>query len=410
MKKKSIIALLVIIVFVLVGFYIFQGNAALEVETYSVIEGDIEKYVEELAVVVAKDAGGVYTMAAGEVTEVPVEIGDTVKRGDVLAKLDSNHIENQIKQLQAQRRLIAAQYGEATKPIDSKELQKLELEIALLEAKTKQTEKTVVNNEALYKAGSISHQELINSQIALNTEQNNLQQMRLSLELLKQPASKNVIAQFEAQLSQIDTQIEELKSNTSDFTITSQLDGTILMKEIEKGSYIQPGMKLFDIGNTHKVYLESDILVSDISNVTEGSEVKISNKDLGIAYVKGRVKKIHPQAFSKISDLGIEQKRVKVEIELSVAIDNIKPGYDLDIKIITYQKEGIKLIPESSRFQMEDKDYVFIIENGKAKLKEVQLGIESERQVEVISGLEVGDVVIVTPDTDLEEGAAVKTR
>ena len=138
------------------------------------------------------------------------------------------------------------------------------------------------------------------------------------------------------------------------------------------------------------------------------SVVEISHNDLSIEGIKGTVRKIHPQAMSKISDLGIEQKRVKVEINIEDSLEGLRPGYDLDVKIIINSRKNVLLVPENAVFEKEEKDFVFVNENGKAVLREINKGIESTKQIEVISGLKEGEMVIMSPDKSLEEGLAIK--
>jgi HlyD family secretion protein len=176
---------------------------------------------------------------------------------------------------------------------------------------------------------------------------------------------------------------------------------------VEKGSFLQPGMGLVELGDTDDLYIQSDILVSEIAEVKEGQQVRITNTDLGIE-TTGRLTKIHPNAFSKISDLGVEQKRIKVDIEMDSIPMGLRPGYDLKIMIIIDSSEETLLIPENSVFTIDHKDHVFVVENGTATLREVETGIRSGREVEVLSGLSQGDVVIQSPDSELEEGKAVE--
>lgn len=84
------------------------------------------------------------------------------------------------------------------------------------------------------------------------------------------------------------------------------------------------------------------------------------------------MKKIYPYAFTKVSDLGVEQRRVKVDIEIKDSIKNIRPGYDLDIKIVVDSKANTILIPKDSIFDMEGKHFVFVNVDNKAELREVK--------------------------------------
>jgi HlyD family secretion protein len=182
----------------------------------------------------------------------------------------------------------------------------------------------------------------------------------------------------------------------------------VLTRNIEKGAILQPGIIIFEVGDKSGIYLESDILVDDIANVKVGSKVLIENEDLGITAVKGTVRKIYPKAFSKMSELGIGQKRVKTEIDFSEGVADLKSGYDMTVKIITASKENTLLIDEKAIFEYQGKDHVFVNENGVAKLRAVEKGLESDDRVEILSGLTEGEKIILSPDEKLAEGTKIK--
>lgn len=410
-NKKKIISIAIIVTIIGVsGFYISTQSTAVYVSTAAVIEGDIAKYVEELGVVKVKDQMNIYAPTAGMVTEVLVDIGDQIKKGDVLVKLDGEQLSRQMAELESQRAAVLAQYKEAKQPIDNKTIEKLELEIEDIEKRVKKAEEVANNKKVLYDAGAVSQEEYQSALRSLEGEKSNLEKAKLDLELMTKPVSENIMTQYEAQIKQLDIQKEELEKSSKNFTITASMDGTILQKEVEKGSYLQPGMNIMQVGNVEELYVESDVLVGDIANVYEGSVVKMSNENLGIMDLEGVVKKIHPNAFSKVSDLGIEQKRIKVDIEIKDAVKNLRPGYDLDIKIITESKENVLLVPENSLFNIDGKDFIFVNENNKARLREVEKGIESQRQVEVVKGLKEGEMVLISPNEKVEEGISIKSQ
>lgn len=414
MYKKISKKLIVIIAFVVVsgalGAYIAGKGGGIQVTTAEVVEGSIEEYVEELGVVKATNRASIYTFAGGRVTEVLVTVGDSVKKGDVLVIIDGQQLERQLIELEAQRTALDAQYKEARKPIDADERKKLELLIADMERRLKEAETNVAKSEVLHEAGAISTQEYQNILLNFESDKTNLEKSRIDLEQMKKPLSENIKQQYEAQLKQIDTQLDELRSRDADYAIASPVDGIVLMREVEVGNFMQPGVNIMEVGDISKLHIESDVLVGDIAKIKEGDKVKISNKSLDLNEAEGVVSKIYPQAFSKVSDLGIEQKRIKVEIELSDSVSSIKPGYDLDLYIIVSSKEKALLIPEAAVFHLEGKDYVFINDNGNAHLREIQKGIESQKLVEVVVGLNKGELVIVSPEEELKDGAGIKVR
>ena len=410
LKKKILIAIIAVVIVGGIVAAIASRDSAIEVSVEEVIRGNISSYVEEIGEIKAKEHVNIYSPTSGRVVDLMVDIGDIVKEGDVLVRLDGDDIGRMIEEIDAQRLSVLAQYNEAKKPVDNEVIEKLNIEIRNIEQRIQAAEKELNDKEVLLEAGAVSRDEYDLALRNLDFEKGNLEKARLDLDQYQKPVSSNILAQYEAQLKQLDIQKQGLMDSSKDFTISSSIDGTILFKNLDEGSYLQPGMHILEIGNTDEMYIEADILVGDIVKFEEGSEVVISSDDLALANIKGQVEKIHPRAFSKISDLGIEQKRIKVEIGIDEIGVAIKPGYELDVKIITDKSENTLIVPEKAVFDMAGKDYVFKVVNEKALLTEVETGIESQKQIEILKGLGEGEVVILSPDNDIEDGIKVKTN
>jgi HlyD family secretion protein len=408
LKKKIIIVIIAVILITGVSTAIASQNKAIEVNTEAVSRGNIASYVEEIGEVKVREHVNVYSPTAGKVTEDFVDIGDKVKAGDVLIKLDGEELSRKIEELDAQRSSILAQYNEAKKPADQEAIEKLKIEINNLEKRIVTAENEVNDTRLLLEGGAVSNEEYEAAVRSLDVERGNLEKAKLDLDQLTKPISGNIMAQYESQLKQIDIQKESLIDSGKDYTIMASMDGTVLTKDVEVGSYLQPGMHIMDIGNTNDLYIESEVLVGDVAKIKEGSEVIISSNDLDIVDLKGVVNKIHPIAYSKISDLGIEQKRIKIDIEIDKLDVELKPGYELDLDIIMERKENALIVPEDAVFEMDNKEYVFIVDNGKAALREVVTGIESQRLIQIIEGLKEGDLIILSPENSIKDGVKVK--
>lgn len=406
---KKIIGIIFIICIAIGGYYyIANQDKVVEVEVMTVERGHIVEYVEEVGVVVSENKGQVFAPTAGRVTQVLVGFGDFIEEGQVIARIDSQQLSRQIMELEAQKSALFAEYSEAVKPIDNREIEKLELQLEIQNKNVEEATRIRDLNKSLYESDIISYEEYHTSVKALDLELAKVEQIELDLELINKPISENIESMYQAQFKQIDLQIDNLRNQGQDFVVTSPHKGTIISKHVEVGSYMQPGTPMIEVSDQENLYIETDLLVSEIGKVQIGSEVELYHEDLGIDGVKGIVRKIHPQAFSKLSDLGLEQKRITVEIEMDARIEGLRPGYDLEVKIVVNRQENVVLIPEKAIFEKEQKQYVFVNDNNIAVLREIETGLESSRQVEVISGLEAGEILIVSPDENLEEGIMVR--
>ncbi|MEA4964188.1 efflux RND transporter periplasmic adaptor subunit [Lutispora sp.] len=408
-KKKLIWMGLIIIIISAAAYFALSGGKAVSVNLAKVQRGNIQEYIEEKASVELKNKADIYGLQSGVVTLEAVDVGDRVKTGDVLLKIQDEELLLNIKALELQKQAAEAKLEEARKGISQWDLQKLEAQEKAAQIAYEEAKRVAENNRKLYEAGGISKDIYDSSVAALASAEASLEVIKSSLAAAQEGFSPNIEKQFKAQIDEIQIQINHLKSKQKDYIVKSPIDGIVMLAEAPQGSVVPQGKLIFQVGNYDDMFLTSDILVDDIANVREGSEVLISNKDLGISDVKGAVRKIYPRAFSKMSDLGIAQKRIKAEISFGETVDNLKPGYDMDIKIVTASSQNTLIVNEKAVFEHEGKSYVFINHDGAARMIQIDKGLESDDEIEVLKGLNEGQEVILSPDENIEEGTIIKS-
>lgn len=407
-KKKFIWIGLILIIIAAAAYMYMTKTSAVDVELTEVKRGDIDEYIEEKAIVELENKADIYAQQSGVVALSSADVGDEVKAGDVLLKIQDEELRLQIRTMELQKQSIEAQLEEARKGLSQWDLQTLEANVKIAQIAYDEAERVLGNNKKLYEAGGISKDIYESSVAALASAEANLEVAKAALAAAQEGLSPNVEKQFLTQMDELQIQINHLKSKQKDYIIKSPMDGIVLVAEAPEGSVVPMGTLVFQIGSYDEMYLSSDILVDDIANIKEGSEVFISNEDLGINNVRGTVRKIYPQAFSKMSDLGIEQKRIKIEISIDEEIDELRPGYDMDIKIITASSRDTLLIEDKAVFEQGDNSYVFVNDNGTAKLRQIEKGLESDDMIEVTKGLQEGEKVILSPDENIEEGKEIR--
>ncbi len=408
MKKKRFfwIGLIVLVVAIAASRMIPEKGVTVEMGT--VQKGNIDKYVEEIATVFVEDEVSVYAVEGGLVVKVLADTGYTVRKGDALIQIDDKEIIMEKQILVAQMKSASAQYEEKKKPVDSEEINKLRAQVRSAEIKYEEAKRSMENHKSLYDAGAISHNDYQKFVVNFDTSEAELEVTKSNLALAQKGISINIEKQYQAQITEIEKRIEILEKKHRDLVIQSPIDGIVMANKIKTGNILQSGALVMEIGSTTGYYLESDILMEEIASVQQGSIVMINNEDLGIKDAEGTIINISPKAFGKVSDLGIEQKRVKVKIRMDEEIKTIKPGYDLEIKIITDSRKNILLVDEKAVFTYQGKDCVFIVEDGIAKLRNIEKGLESDQKIEVLSGLREGEKVILSPNEEIKEGSRIK--
>jgi HlyD family secretion protein len=126
--------------------------------------------------------------------------------------------------------------------------------------------------------------------------------------------------------------------------------------------------------------------------------------------LRGRVSVVEPGAFTKISALGVEEQRVKVRVDF---LEPMPPGkelgdrYRVEARIVTWRGNDVLQVPTGALFRRGNDWMTFVVENGKAVLRNVEIGHNNGIASEVQSGLSQGDTVIIHPPDTLKDGASV---
>jgi HlyD family secretion protein len=385
-KKKKIKKLVMIVVVLLLasagGYYFMSSqDKGLPVEVQTVEKGEVLEYVEETAFAKSDNEHIVYSDVSGLIKDVNVKEGDSIKAGDVLATIEGDDIELQIKSLESQ--LSGSQASASYAYVESARLARDE------------ASRTFENMKKLFEEGAVSQDDFLKVQTANN---------------VAEQAYRQSISQYnsaKAQSQTIGYEMNLLENSRDKLSITSKEDTMVTLLHVKEGEYITPGTPLFEMGNMAELFIEADILVSDVGDIEQGQKVLIENEDIGLKEIDGVVERISPKAFSKVSELGIEQKRVKVEMVSEALVDNIRLGYEVDVKIITKEMEDVLRVPDNAVFEIGKEPHVFTVEGGKTVLKPVKIIFEGNDFFAIENGISEGEVVVLSPGNALEEGMKV---
>ncbi|HWQ29853.1 MAG TPA: HlyD family efflux transporter periplasmic adaptor subunit, partial [Negativicutes bacterium] len=267
MKKKIIWIIGILLIAALVTIKLKAGGQAVTVEASKVTKGTIEKFVEETGELMLEDETTVFSIASGKVLDAPKAAGEEVKAGEVLARIDSSELQLQIKAMEAQKQNIAAKYAEVSNSTQEETIVILKAQVKADEALHEEAKRVMDNNRVLYETGAISLDTYKNSVMALASAEAVMETSRNNLALAEKGTSGNVKKQYEAQLAEIQANIDRLKLKATDALIKAPGDGVIMSSGIKKGSMVQAGEELFEIGGNSGYYFESQILIEDIADI-----------------------------------------------------------------------------------------------------------------------------------------------
>ncbi|HCX04966.1 MAG TPA: hypothetical protein DHM42_10845 [Clostridiales bacterium] len=395
MKKKLIIGIIILVVVAAAGLYYFtQGTDGEDYETALAEIGSIEKHIEEIGEIASKNVRSYYGNGTNEIENLYVEIGDIVDEGDLLLEYD-NTIDLEIEKINKQIEALEATYNEAVSGADFEQINTAKLEIENIKNSLEYAEENLQTVEELYKNDAATEKEYKDAQKSVEQLENQLAIGQNQYSLLVKGLSGNVRDRYEAEIEVLALSLKILEESREKFNIYADFNGIITELDTFKGDMPLAGKKILEVQEYNNLRAYGDFIVEDAVKINEGMEVEIYSEDIGINIKNLSIEKIHPKAVSKLSELGIEQKRVMVEITLPKEHENLIIGSKVNIKIKIDDKDNILIVPEEAVYEKNEKTYVEVLENGEPKEVEVVLGIENEDFIEIIDGLEEGQEVIL---------------
>lgn len=389
----------------ILGFMSLQ-KTELPVTAHTVDKGAVRKIIEESALVESAVERTVTGQISGEVLEVLKSPGDPVSIGDVLAVIDVQNLELSIKGLEAQKASVAASLRDAQQATPEA-LRQAQAQMGLDQIAQEAARRAYDQKKVLYGSGAESEDALKMAEEDWQKAQQTAAISAAAYEALRKGISQEQRNRYQADMNALQAQIDQVKLNRDKFQVLSPVGGVVTVKSIEAGEVIAPGTVLFEIDDPAAMRMTSDLLVQDAVRIAVGTPVRAYNTDSGIE-ISGEISKIYPKAFDKLSDLGIEQKRVRIEMTIDPDAPALTIGMDLDLEIVEKELDQVLNVPDSAVFRINEKPHVFRIVGGKAVLTPVTIGLEGEDTIEIQKGVAAGDQVIDAPGNDLTDGAAVK--
>ncbi|OIQ76700.1 HlyD family secretion protein [mine drainage metagenome] len=192
--------------------------------------------------------------------------------------------------------------------------------------------------------------------------------------------------------------------------LRAPVSGTVLAVDNLSARPVQPGEHLMTIGDLKDLEIEVDVLSSDAVQIVDGALARIDRWG-GDHLIEARVRQIDPAAYTKISALGIEEQRLRLDI-LTPPDQRAGLGdnYRVFVRIVTWSGNSVLQVPISALFRDAGHWAIFRVVSGRAVLTPVEIGNQTSLQTEVVSGLSEGDRVVELPGNKVQDGTRITAR
>ena len=376
--NKKLLLLCILIVIAAASYYFTRSPERISVTQYKVTTGEVKSSVANTRVGTVKACRRAYLAPAigGNVAKLFVKEGDIVKRQQLLLQVWNDDLTAQLKLQQAQIKANKATAKQACE----------------LAAGTERDAQRLVRLKKYDRI--ISEEQLDRAATKARAARARCLAARAEIEVAQ------------ANLAMVNAAIERT-------LIRAPFDVTVAEINAELGEYVTPSppgiptLPPIDLLDISCLYVSAPIDEVDAPQVKVGMSACVSLDAFAEKRCSGTVSRIAPYVLEKEK----QARTVEVEVKLSVAkdLEELLPGYSADIEVLLASKESALRVPTEA--VLENNQVLLITEDGVLEVRHFEPGLANWNYIEVISGLEEGDALVLSVGRDgVEPGAYVRVQ
>ncbi len=388
-NKKLLLILTPIIVIVI---FVLTSVMSPKEQKYSeeiVKTQDIETYYSFTGNIEAEDSQKVFSKNMLPIKTIYVKEGESVKKGQALFAFDGSNLTASVEQSSASLEIAKINYEKAKTTAKSSML--LQAQIALDTAQSVyNTAKTNLDNAtALYNNGSITAAELAAAQAAFDSAQYQLSNAQQSYNIASQTADQNISIARE-QLNQAQASYDNIAQQIKDLTVKAEINGVVSDITAKENQTLALGSPIMNVVNYDTLIVTVKVDEYDLAAVSVGKEVSLNVNALDLQ-IGGVISKISKQA-TVVNGVSFFPTKITIDDN-----ENLRVGMSCEIKIINKSVKGVTAISmKALQFDNYNEPYVYYRdEKGNVATKRVTAGINDGNTVQIIDGLQSGDVILV---------------
>lgn len=365
---------------------------AVPVESATIARGPLVVSFNEEARTRLRDRYLVSAPLAGAIERIELHPGDAVSAGQTVAVLrpSSAALLDRSRRTEAVARIRAAEHAltAATASLDAASADRTRVRAELQRAESLATERLVARAEL-----DVARARSATADAALRAA-----------------GAQRDAAQVELDAAKALLELQGAAGGDAKVVLVAPITGKVLRRLVESEGPVAAGQALLEIGDPAAIEVVSEVLTADAVRIGPGTPVRLSRWG-GEGELAGTVRVVEPGGFTKVSALGVEEQRVLVVVDLDAAASaraRLGDGFRLEAQFLLWQSPSALSVPTAALFHDGEAWAVYVIQDGRARLRRVQLGPMGEEAAAVRSGLAAGEVVVLYPDETIREGSRVR--
>ncbi|WP_026340444.1 efflux RND transporter periplasmic adaptor subunit [Thioalkalivibrio thiocyanoxidans] len=386
-----------------VGLIVLAGVAALvwalrpqpvPVSLTTVEAAPFEETVREEGRTRLRDTFTVSAPIAGFLHRVRLEEGDAVELGDALFRMEplpTPALDARSRE-QARENLAAAR----------SRLQSAEANLENLQSEARFAESEYRRYQELFDRGAVSATEVERMETARDRARSAVRAGESAVEV-----ARSEVESARVVLDIASGQMPESEADT--LTVRSPATGVVLERYRCCEGTIGAGEPVLVVGDLDDLEVQVDLLSMDAVRVVPGMRVRLTDWGRD-AELEGTVRRVQPFGFTRISALGVDEQRVPVILDLDAVearMAGLAVGYRVEAEFLLWEGDDVLQVPTSALFRDRGEWSVFVVEDGRAEPRQVEVGRRSGFATQILEGLEAGERVVTRPGDRVQAGTRV---
>ena len=329
---------------------------------------------------------------SGKVERLLTNIGDDVTKGQVIAELEKADLQASVAQREAELQIATAKLA-AVESLLPKEIQQAELDVSRWQATRRLCEQDISRESQLLESGATTLQSFEQVQERLAIAKAEVALAEKSLELAKARYVEDR-KQASAEIDRARSALKNANVLLSYATITAPIDGVIASVSTEEGETVAAGMQaptFVTIIDLKRLQVDAYVDEVDIGKVTVGQHAVFTVDAFPATEFEGKVSAIYPKAVIQDNVVNYD---VVIDIETPYH-GRLRPEMTANVTIFLEQREGVLAVPAKAVQRERGRNVVYVQTDGGAEPREIKVGWRDGQWIEVASGLQEGETVLL---------------
>lgn len=411
LKRWSVVSVVVGVGIVGLVFWWSRADQAAALQasqqdsTIPVARGRVERVVESTGTVAANLEVEIKSRASGEVTQLPVDISQSVRKGDLLVQLDPTDEELDVRSAevvvaQAQARLAQAKATleqatlnlETSRKKTASDLESARVQAAHARARADRQKELLAHQLTSQEEYEAAESEAANALAALRAAEVAVEEIRQQEVALETRRQDVILAEADLRAAQI--ALDQQKKELQYTTVVAPIDGTVSSLDVQVGTIVASGINnvsggttLMTLADLSRIFVEAKVDEADIGGVRVGQRARVMVDSYPDLIFEGKV--------VRVAVKGVESSNV-VTFEVKVEVTDerkglLKPQMTANVSIIEAERDDVLMLPTAAIQRREGKAFVKL---PSGELRAVELGVAGAEHVEIVSGLREGESVL----------------